>query len=142
MTHKKIKNNLRSHKQKTNNSLQPTASRSNKELYPKFSLEHLQINSDYCLSRCNKEQKAAFADTIKNLSQLQWKQIIDAPSLGNGYEIIAENSFKLKIPAKFKELAKNFAAFRFYGKSPMVWSIDHYTFYILWFDHNFTLYDR
>jgi hypothetical protein len=142
MSPRKAKNKLRSQEPKTVNSLlQPASgSGSRNDLYPKFSLEHLQTKSKYCLSCCSKDQKAAFANKLKELSELQWKQIINSPKHGNGYEIIKENSLKIDIPARVKKFAKTIVAFRFHAKHPMVGFIEHDTFYILWFDHDFTLY--
>ena len=113
---------------------------SNQELCPKFSLQYLQTHSDYSLSCCNQEQKAAFADKLKDLSQLQWKDIYKAHKHGNGTEKINSASITgAKIPAQFAE-RKFFIAFRFCAKAPMVGFIEHDTFYVIWFDHDFSLY--
>jgi hypothetical protein len=116
----------------------PVEQKQSIDLYPKFSLQFLQKQSKYCLSCCQVRQKAAFADRIKELSSLTWRQIISAPIHGQGFEKINIQSFTITVPDDFKH--KNIIAFRFSGIHPMVGFRDHDTFYILWFDHNMTLY--
>ncbi len=44
---------------------------------PIFSLRHLDKN--FSLTKCTKEEKAAFADTLYKLSQLSWQELRQAP---------------------------------------------------------------
>lgn len=107
---------------------------------PKFSLQY--IHKDYCISLCQKEEKISFVNQIHLLSQKTWAEIRQAPRHGQGYEKIERTSIKSSIPSHITEDV-NIIAFRFHGKAPMVGyrSADG-TFYIIWFDRNFTLYDH
>jgi hypothetical protein len=104
---------------------------------PTFSLRYL--NKDYCLSKCTKEEKAAFADKLHKLSQLSWQEIMQADRHGLGFEKIAHSAIKTSIPAHLGEDV-NIIAFRFAGKAPMVGYRDQATFYVIWLDRDFTLY--
>jgi hypothetical protein len=107
-------------------------------LHPYFSLRYL--SKSHCLSKCQTAEKAAFADTLHRLSQLTWGQIKSAPRHGLGCELIARNSIQ-GVPAHLSQEV-NLIAFRFHGKAPMVGYRDRATFYVIWLDPNFTLYDH
>lgn len=104
---------------------------------PLFSLRYLQ--KDYSLSQCTKDEKAAFADTLYQLSQLTWSQIKASSRHGLGYEKIDRNSISSAIPTHIKEDV-NIVAFRFFGMAPMVGYRDGAVFYVIWLDRDFTLY--
>ena len=104
---------------------------------PMFSLRYL--NRDYSLSQCTKDEKAAFADTIAQLSQLTWSQIQSQPRHGLGYEKISRNAIRSSIPTHVTDDV-NLIAFRFCGKAPMVGYRDRAVFYVIWLDRDFTLY--
>jgi len=84
---------------------------------PIFSLRHLDKN--FSLTKCTKEEKAAFADTLYKLSQLTWQELRQAPRHGLGYERISRTAIRGAIPSHIAEEV-NFIAFRFYGKAPIV----------------------
>lgn len=109
---------------------------------PIFSLYHLR--KDYCLSKCAKDEKAAFADTLHKLSQLTWSDLNQAPKHGVGFEKIHRKSFNNErcIPSHITEDV-NIIAFRFSGKKAMVGyrdPLDRKLFHIVWLDRDFTLY--
>ncbi|MCC6394513.1 MAG: hypothetical protein IT167_28210 [Bryobacterales bacterium] len=105
---------------------------------PKFSLRYL--SPDYCITACNKEEKAAFADTMKRMSQLTWAQLRQAPRHGLGYEKIERESIRARIPEVITADV-NIIAFRFHGKAPMVgFRAGDGTFHVIWFDRGFQLY--
>lgn len=104
-----------------------------------FSLERIQAGN-YCFSSLNKDQKAAFADSIYKRKDLTWKEIKQLPRHGLGFEKIAANSIKPPKPAFLTEDVEYVLAFRFHGKSPMIGHRVKDIFYVLWFDHNFTVY--
>lgn len=106
---------------------------------PVFCLRYLQ--GDYCLSKCNKDEKAALSDTLQQLSRLTWAQIAVAPRKGAGYEKIARNSLKSGLPPHLTDDV-NVLAFRFFGNAPMVGYRDGRVFHILFLDRDFTLYDH
>ena len=105
---------------------------------PVFSLRHID-RGKYCLSACNKNEKAAFADTLYKLSQLTWGQLKVAHRHGCGYETIVRTSIRDGIPAHITDDV-NFIAFRFCALAPMVGYRDGVTFHILWLDPGFLLY--
>jgi hypothetical protein len=112
------------------------------EMVPLFSLERLQ-NGDYCLSNLEKDDKAAFADSMFKRKSVTWNQIQQMDRHGLGYEKIALSSLKKVVPPKFiTEDQSNVIAFRFSGKKPMIGYRHKNIFYVLWFDHNFTVYDH
>lgn len=106
---------------------------------PIFSLRYLQ--KGYCVDCCERDEKAALADKLFRLSSLSWSEIRHLPRHGLGYEKIARSSLKAGIPAHITEDA-DFIAFRFCGKAPMVGYKLGGTFYIVWLDRAFTLYDH
>ena len=112
---------------------------SSHHLPPKFSLANL--SKSHCLSVCTTEQKAAFADRIHELSQLTWQAIMQAPRGGQGSETIARTSIKPSIPKCITDDV-NILAFRCIGKAPMVGYKIHDTFYVVWIDRDFTVYDH
>ena len=54
--------------------------------YPLFSLSFMDRN--YCITSCSPDEKAAFADQIRLISQLKWINLKLAPRHGAGYEKI------------------------------------------------------
>ncbi|MBD2305687.1 hypothetical protein H6G17_09195 [Chroococcidiopsis sp. FACHB-1243] len=99
------------------------------------------LSKDYCLSKCTKDEKSAFADTIFKLSQLTWSEINSSGRHGLGYEKIARDSLKAAVPKHVTDDV-NFIAFRFCAKAPMVGYRDRAVFHVLWLDRNFTLYNH
>ncbi len=107
--------------------------------HPIFSLRNIQ--KSYCLSICNKDEKAAFADTIHKLSCMEWREIKRSGRHDSGFEKINRGSLKKGIPSLIPEDA-NLIAFRFCAKAPMVGYRDKATFHVIWLDPHFTLYDH
>lgn len=134
---------MRVKQQKAEKGAKVQAHRSSDELSqqnpPTFSLRYLR--GDYCLSKCEKEQKAAFADTLHKLSQMTWQEIFQAHKHGLGCEKISRDAIKSGIPTEISEDVK-FIAFRFYGKAPMVGYRVDSVFYVVWLDRDYTLYDH
>jgi hypothetical protein len=107
---------------------------------PHFSLEHLSNDKHFTLDTCTKDQKAAFADKLRQLSKLTWAQIMNAGRHGQGLEKISRDSIKSPVPSLYR--AEHFLAFRFFGKAPMVGYREGRTFFIIWLDPNFKLYNH
>lgn len=105
--------------------------------HPVFSLRYLQ--GDYCLTKCQEDQKAAFATKMYRLSQLTWSQIQSQDRHKLGYERISKNSIKAPIPNHIKPDV-NLLAFRCFGKLPMLGYREGYVFHVVWLDRNGTLY--
>ncbi|AFZ25613.1 hypothetical protein Cylst_3466 [Cylindrospermum stagnale PCC 7417] len=106
---------------------------------PIFSLRYLE--GEYCLTKCDKDDQAAFALKIHRLSKLTWSQIQSQDRHKLGYEKIARDAIKSPIP-KFITEDVNIIAFRFSGMKPMVGYRDRAIFYVIWLDRDFTLYDH
>jgi hypothetical protein len=106
---------------------------------PAFSLHRLQPGK-YCLSRLADSQKAQFAEAIFKRKDLTWREITTAPRHGLGTEKISRDSIRAAMPRFITPEVTHFLALRFSGKSPMVGYRERDIFYVLWFDHDFTLY--
>lgn len=108
---------------------------------PLFSLERVQPG-EYCFSSMNADGKSFFGDAIFRRRALSWTEIKKAGRHGLGFEKIARGSIKAPIPVFIKEDVDHFLAFRFNGMKPMVGFRVRDIFYVLWFDHNYSLYDH
>lgn len=107
---------------------------------PKFSLELLRKGFD--LSDFPEEKAASF-DTMKKLSKLTWAQIYKAPKHGLGCEKIDRNSITGdSIPDVVVDEDTTIIAFRYNGKKAMVGFREKDTFFILWFDREYKLYNH
>lgn len=106
---------------------------------PKFSLEYLR--KGFCILDCTTEQKAAFADRLREMSQLTWQQIQNSPRHGQGCEIIDRASIRVPIPENITDDVK-IIAFRCIGKAPMVGYRADEVFFVVWIDMNFSLYNH
>ncbi|TXL02746.1 hypothetical protein BMR07_17130 [Methylococcaceae bacterium CS1] len=108
---------------------------------PIFSLEKLQ-EGKYCLSGLDKEDKASFADSLFKRKSLSWSQIQQADKHGLGTEKISKAAINAEMPKFVTADFKDFLVFRYSGKKAMVGYRKKDVFFILWFDHNFQLYNH
>ncbi|MEQ1963508.1 hypothetical protein ABLB69_10095 [Xenorhabdus khoisanae] len=106
---------------------------------PEFSLRYLQDN--YCVSSCERDDKAALSDKLFRLSKLTWGQIKQQHRHALGFDKIHRTAIKPSIPAHITEDV-NLIAFRFSGMKPMVGYRRDSTFFIVWLDRNYTLYNH
>ena len=106
---------------------------------PVFSLEKVQ-NGDYCFSVLDQEHKAMFAESIFRRKTLNWADIKRQHKHGLGFEKIPKHQIKVAMPRFITEEVDNLLAFRYHGKRAMVGYRVRNVFYVLWFDHNFSLY--
>ncbi|MAC47019.1 MAG: hypothetical protein CMI12_09210 [Oceanospirillum sp.] len=106
---------------------------------PVFSLERVQ-QGNYCFSSLDQTHKAQFAEAIFRRRGITWREIKSVDRHSLGFEKIARSGIKAPIPAFITEDEESFLAFRYNGMSPMVGYRVRDVFYVLWFDHNFTLY--
>jgi len=104
---------------------------------PYFSLRY--VSNRHCITDCELHDKAAFADTLRKLSQLTWVELKQCRRHALGYEKISRSSISAGIPSHIKEDVQ-FIAFRYSGKKPMIGYRDGAVFYIIWFDDKFSLY--
>jgi hypothetical protein len=107
------------------------------QLPPSFSLQYLQ--KEYCISCCEQQEKAHFADTLRKLSQFTWAELKQHHRHKLGYEKINKTSIKAGIPPHIREDV-TFIAFRFDGKKAMIGYRSGHIFYILWLDRTFSVY--
>jgi len=112
------------------------------DMPPVFSLERIQASSKYCLSKLEKKYQAAFATSIFKRRNIKWKEItqIDRHTLGS--EKIPKSAIKTGVPNFITDEIDSFLVFRFYKLMPMVGYRQKNVFYVLWFDHDFSLYDH
>lgn len=110
-------------------------------MVPLFSLERLQ-SGFYCFSELERDDKAAFADSIFKRKNFTWNEIQQMDRHALGYEKIAVTSIHPTVPKFITEDQTNLMAFRFNGKKSMIGYRLKNIFYVLWFDHNFTIYDH
>ena len=99
------------------------------------------VDPVYCITLCDKDDKAAFAEKIRQMSQMTWVQLRTAHRHGAGSEKISHDAIKRPIPTNVPEDA-TLLAFRFSGMKPMVGYRMQNLFHIIWFDRDFTLYDH
>jgi len=112
---------------------------STQPLHPKFSFE--KMVSSHSVSECEREEKAALADTLYKLGQMTWAEIMRADRHKSGCEIIS--SERIKAPGKHAITPdSNILAFRFSGMKPMIgYRLDE-TFYVVWLDRAFNVYEH
>lgn len=106
---------------------------------PVFSLQYVQPS--HCLSNCTKDEKSALIDKIHRLSGLTWAEIKQKDRHKLGFEKIARSSIKTSIPSHLTPDV-DLIAFRFDGMKPMVGYRREATFFILWLDRDFSLYNH
>lgn len=97
------------------------------------------VDRRYCVTACNSEQQAAFAVTLRKLSQLTWNQIVGSHRHANGHEKIEQCQIKGVFPPHITPEV-NIIAFRFHGKAPMVGYRSNEIFHVIWLDHDYSLY--
>ena len=121
---------------------QPSESRPDDEP-PVFCLRYM--HSDYSVRTCSKEDRAAFADTLYELSQLSWSQLRQSQRHGKGYEKIPRGQLRVP-PSSSLTITEDvdFISFRFAGKKPMIGFRDRdgRTFRIVYLDPSFEVYEH
>jgi hypothetical protein len=116
-----------------------TAERSDGDKHPIFCFQHLQ--KGFCVSDCDKNEKAALVDTLRKLSQLSWSQIHASHRHGSGCEKIPQQAIKAAIPLHITQDV-SLIAFRFCAKASMVGYRSRDVFHICWLDPRFNLYSH
>lgn len=109
---------------------------------PWFSHRYITSGS-YCLKKCSLEQFRSFADKLRMLSSLEWKQIDSSPRETNGYEMLPVGQLKESPPAPFDQDGA-LMVFRFGGAKGgrMVGARRGERFFVLFIDRDFTFYDH
>ena len=111
------------------------------QMVPLFSLERVQSGA-HCFSQLDRDDKSAFADSIFKRRSLTWNDIQQNGRHQLGYEKIKTTAIKVTVPKFITEDSHNLIAFRYNGKRAMVGYRIKNIFYVLWFDHSFSLYDH
>lgn len=109
------------------------------ELHPVFSFEYMVSGFD--VEGCKKTDRASLALTLLKLSKLTWAQIKQCPRHGLGFETIDRDCIKARIPSVITPDVR-LLAFRFSGMKPMVGYRIGRTFFIIWLDRDYSLYDH
>jgi len=110
-------------------------------LPPKFCLRGMRRG--FSLEDCEKDEKAAFASRLYELSRNNWSALCQMPRHGQGYEKIDRMAIKGDNVPDEITAEVDLIAFRFHGKAPMVgYRSKDGVFNIIWLDRAFTLYDH
>lgn len=112
------------------------------ELPPAFSFEKMQDCSGNSLNCCEDADRVSLVKRIFMLSREQWKNIRLAPASGLGAEQIPRYRIKPPIPNVVTEDVSSFTALHYQGKKRFIGYRVGQIFYILWVDHNFSVYDH
>jgi hypothetical protein len=97
------------------------------------------VDTQYCITACDRDDKAALADKMRRMSCMTWNEIIQAPRHGMGFETISRDVIRRPIPAHITDDV-TLIAFRFSGLKPMVGYRVNGMFHVIWFDCRFDLY--
>lgn len=106
---------------------------------PLFSLEKVQ-SGKYGFKSLDTKNKAMFAEAMFRRRSLPWSHLQKQHRHKLGTEKISKFSITAAIPSSISEDLNGFLAFRYNGKRPMVGYREKNVFFVLWFDHDFTLY--
>lgn len=115
----------------------PSESTNHKKI--SFNLEYL--DSDFGLDQCSSDDHRKLLDAFCKRSGLTWNEINTNHRHKLGYEKIPIQQIKAPKP-KHLESDAVLLVFRFSGKKPMVGYREEAVFYVIWLDHNYTLYDH
>ena len=108
---------------------------------PGFSLEKVESGKQ-CLSGLDQTHKDMFSDASFRRKGLTWRDIKTCDRHGVGTEKISKSSIDAPIPRFITEDVSDFLVFRYNGLNPMVGYRQRDVFFVLWFDHDFTLYNH
>lgn len=109
--------------------------------YPKFSFEFC-FGTKKSIEQCSKDIKYRIMDKIIYLSQLAWKDI-SGLRREQGFERIDVSSLShnSNTPVKFSDVNK-VDVFRIGDKGRLIGYIEEDTFFIVWIDTKFEMYDH
>lgn len=119
-----------------------TANQSTDNCHPVFSFQYLQKGSGYSIEDCDNKQWKALLETLYKLSQLTWKDIKQSGRHQLGFEHLPQDRIHQKPHGVPLTLDVRYMVFRYFGKQPIVGFRKDSTYYLLWIDKDFTLYDH
>lgn len=108
---------------------------------PIFSFEKMVDGSGYSVNCCDAEHQSALLKRLFLLSRSNWRDIRESPKHGIGTEKISRKAIKAPIPTSVTQDV-TLLALRYKGKNPIVGYRDGRTFYLLYIDKDFTLYNH
>ena len=108
--------------------------------HPIFCFKYL--HGECNLTRCDKEEKAAFADRLVLLTQLTWDQITLGARHGSGSEQIDRPSILQSIPLGVTADVDHFLSVRFQGLKPFVGFRNRFIFHIVFIDNKLDVYNH
>lgn len=88
---------------------------------------------------CTSQEKISLINTIWQLSQRSWLELILSGRHGSGCEKINAAALRVGRPAFLSEEV-TFLSFRFCAKAPMIGFREGRTFHVLWLDREFKVY--
>lgn len=107
---------------------------------PRFCLRYLQPG--FTVTDLNAEQQASFACALARRGAMTWRELLQAPRHGLGYEMLPVSSLKPTVPEPFSDSPK-VMVFRYHGKLPMAGVRVADTLHLLWLERRFgDLYDH
>ncbi len=106
-----------------------------------FAFSFLFLKTPYHVEDWCDADKIALVKHLAKLCTLQWNQIYSTQRHGFGSEKISQESIRPTLPPHItEELSLN--AMRFSGLKPMIGYRDENIFYVLFLDHNFSVYSH
>lgn len=84
---------------------------------PAFCFRHLI--GGYRIPDCNQNEKAALSDTLHQLTQRTWNDLIQQDRHKRGCEKISQSALKISLPGNITP-DQPLLVFRFCGKAPMI----------------------
>lgn len=109
---------------------------------PAFSFEKMQDKSGSSFNCCQDDDRLHLAKRIFMLSRTPWKTIRAAPSSGFGSEEMPRHRIKRPIPNSVTEDVTSFTCLHFVSTKRFVGYRVGQIFYVLWIDHDFSVYDH
>jgi hypothetical protein len=109
---------------------------------PAFSFEKMQDGSGNSFNCCEDDDRLYLAKRLFMLSRIPWKQIRGAPRTGFGSEEIPRAQVRPGVPSVVTEDVTFFHALHYVGNKRFLGYRIGQVFYILWVDHNFSVYDH
>lgn len=119
----------------------PSAPPPNPDLFPPaFSFEKMQDGSGNSFNCCQDDDRLSLAKRIFMLSREPWRKIRGASNKGLGSEEIPRSRIKRPVPATVTDDVDYFHSLHYTGHKRFIGYKVGQIFYVLWVDHNFSVY--
>lgn len=112
------------------------------QLPPIFSFEKMREGSGNSVAGCQQDDQASLLKKIFALRNMAWRDIRSASRKGIGTEKIKKSSIKKPIPNSVTDDHDFFLAMSYQGHKRIIGYKFQQIFYILWIDHDFSVYDH